>query len=60
MVDKYAFPFNCKTLGRVSDYEGADLKFQDINEGKSKSNQPIPFPIDRDIQDFHALFQYMF
>ena len=29
-------------------------------EGKSISNQPIPFPIDRDIQDFHALFQYMF
>ena len=29
-------------------------------EGKSISNQPIPFPIDRDTQDFHALFQYMF
>ena len=28
--------------------------------GKSISNQPIPFPIDRDTQDFHALFQYMF
>ena len=28
-------------------------------EGKSISNQPIPFPIDRDTQDFHALFQYM-
>ena len=25
-------------------------------EGKSISNQPIPFPIDRDTQDFHALF----
>ena len=30
------------------------------DEGKSISNQPIPFPIDRDTQDFHALFQYMF
>ena len=29
-------------------------------EGKSMSNQPIPFPIDRNTQDFHALFQYMF
>ena len=29
-------------------------------EGKSISNQPIPFPIDRDTQDFHASFQYMF
>ena len=29
-------------------------------EGKSISNQPSPFPIDRDTQDFHALFQYMF
>ena len=29
-------------------------------EGKSISNQSIPFPIDRDTQDFHALFQYMF
>ena len=24
------------------------------------NNQPIPFPIDRDGHDFHALFQYMF
>ena len=32
----------------------------DIYEGKSISNQPIPFPIDRDTQYFHALFQYMF
>ena len=31
-----------------------------IYEGKSISNQPIPFPIDRDTKDFHALFQYMF
>ena len=29
-------------------------------EGKSISNQPIQFPIDRDTKDFHALFQYMF
>ena len=25
-------------------------------EGKSINNQPIPFPIDQDTQDFHALF----
>ena len=31
-----------------------------IYEGESISNQPIPFPIDRDGHDFHALFQYMF
>ena len=29
-------------------------------EGESVSNQLIPFPIDRDGHDFHALFQYMF
>ena len=29
-------------------------------KGKSISNQPIQFPIGRDTQDFHALFQYMF
>ena len=28
-------------------------------EGKSISKQPIPFPIDRDTQDFHVLFQYV-
>ena len=32
---------------------------EQINKGKSISNQPIPFPIDRDTQDFHALFQYV-
>ena len=40
-----------------------DLFFFDVialYEGKSISNQPIPFPIDRDTQNFHALFQYMF
>ena len=26
----------------------------------SISNQPFPFPMDRDGHDFHALFQYMF
>ena len=31
-----------------------------IYEGESISNQPIPFPMDRDSHDFHALFQYMF
>ena len=29
-------------------------------EGVSIKNQPIPFPMDRGGQDFHALFQYMF
>ena len=29
-------------------------------EGVSINNQPIPFSIDRDGHDFHALFQYMF
>ena len=32
----------------------------DSYEGKSISNQPIPFQMDRDGHDFHALFQYMF
>ena len=27
--------------------------------GVSINNQPIPFPMDRDDDDFHALFQYM-
>ena len=31
-----------------------------IYEGESISNQPIPFPMDRDGHDFHALFQYMY
>ena len=34
--------------------------FLTLYKGKSISNQPIPFPFDRDTQDFHALFQYMF
>ena len=29
-------------------------------ESESISNQPIPFPMDREGHDFHALFQYMF
>ena len=29
-------------------------------EVESISNQPIPFPMDRNGHDFHALFQYMF
>ena len=29
-------------------------------EGVSINNQPIPFPMDRDGHDFHALFQCMF
>ena len=28
--------------------------------GRVNNNQPIPFPMDRDGHDFHALFQYMF
>ena len=34
--------------------------FVEKYEGKSISNQPIPFSFDRDTQDIHALFQYMF
>ena len=30
------------------------------DEGESISNRLIPFPIDRDGQNFHVLFQYMF
>ena len=29
------------------------------DEVESISNQPIPFPMDRDGHDFHALFPYM-
>ena len=28
-------------------------------EGVSMNNKPIPFPIDRDGHDLHALFQHM-
>ena len=42
------------TLGAVA------TSTQNLYEGESISNQPIPFPIDRDGHDFHALFQYMF
>ena len=35
-------------------------KANEIYEGESVSNQPVPFPMDRDGHDFHALFQYMF
>ena len=31
-----------------------------VYEGVSINNQPIPFPMDRDGHDFHALFQYIF
>ena len=31
-----------------------------LYEGVSINNQPIPFPMDRDGHDFHALFQCMF
>ena len=34
--------------------------FRIIYEDESISNQPIPFPMDRDGHDFHTLFQYMF
>ena len=36
------------------------LKVVTRYEGVSINNQPIPFPMDRDGHDFHALFQYMF
>ena len=38
----------------------AERYLQGIYEGKSISNQPIPFLMDLDGHDFHALFQYMF
>ena len=40
---------------RHSLYVSSKLKY----EGMSINNQPIPFPMDRDGHDFHALFQYM-
>ena len=33
--------------------------FFPIYEGVEINNQPIPFTMDRDGHDFHALFQYM-
>ena len=33
--------------------------YRRIYEGMSINNQPIPFPMDWDGHDFHALFQYM-
>ena len=36
------------------------LRESKLYEGESISNQPNPFPMDRDGHDFHALFQYMF
>ena len=47
-----------KVITRYTSSTFQTLSFE--YEGKSISNQPIPFPIDRDTQDFHALFQYMF
>ena len=38
----------------------SDRKKKKRYECESISNQPIPFQIDRDNHDFHALFQYMF
>ena len=38
----------------------AVLRPYKMYEGGSISKLPIPFPIDRDGHDFHALFQYMF
>ena len=42
---------------------GTSIPFSDklfTYEGMSINNQPIPFPMDRDGHDFHALFQYIF
>ena len=36
------------------------LPLESMYEGVSINNQPIPFPMDRDGHDFHALLQYMF
>ena len=49
-------PVNCSfTMIKVG-FKGVKI----IYEGESISNHPIPFPMDRDGHDFHALFQYMF
>ena len=53
--------YNMKVKYKLStDYDQKNEIFLKTYEGKSISSQPIPFPIDRDTQDFHALFQYMF
>ena len=39
---------------------GISCKLSARYKGVSVNNQPIPFPMDRDGHDFHALFQYMF
>ena len=40
--------------------ENDDILYELNYEGETISNQPIPFPIDRDGHNFLALFQYMF
>ena len=44
----------------ILQYECASPVQVKAYEGVSINSQPIPFPIDRDGHDFHALFQYMF
>ena len=44
---------------RGQETEPGDSKTYLSYEGMSINNQPIPFPMDRDGHDFHALFQYV-
>ena len=37
-----------------------DIAFQQLYEGESINNHPIPFSMDRAGHDFQALFEYMF
>ena len=54
----YVFYVSTNYKNKLTDFQAQlGLRYEG---GKSISNQPIPFPIDRDTQDFHALFQYIF
>ena len=54
--------FTCLII--VSDCMKTSMKLSYLSifrlyEGMSVNNQPIPFPMDRDSHDFHALFHYV-
>ena len=59
VIDLIELEFNDMSI-LVGHFMSSQRKEEERYGGKSISNQPIPFPIDRDIQDFHALFQCMF
>ena len=52
--------FNVITTKHYLSQKAWSLPLSTLYESESISNQPIPFPMDRDGHDFHALFQYMF